>query len=144
MSTLEEQIDINAPARQAWDCLHSVKSYPEFVEGVREARQEGKRRAHLDLDPKGKTREIDAEISDRGRDQLMMWRTTKGAELEGTFTLLPIDEQHTRLQARVTYDPVKVNESFGGPKGFAQSDTIAGMVRHDLERFKTLVEERAA
>lgn len=144
MSTLEEQIDINAPARQAWDCLHSVKSYPEFVDGVREARQEGKRRAHLGLEAKGGTHEVDAEISDRGRDQLMMWRTTKGAELEGTFTLLPIDDEHTRLQARVTYDPAKVNESFGGPKGFAQSDAIAGMVRHDLERFKDLVERQAA
>ncbi|MCQ4085004.1 SRPBCC family protein [Streptomyces sp. RB6PN25] len=143
MSTLEEQIDINAPARQAWECLHSVKSYPEFVDGVRAARQEGTSRAHLDLDAGGKARVVDAEISDRGRDQLMMWRTTKGAELEGTFTLLPIDEQHTRLQARLTYDPAKVNESFGGPKGFAQSDAIAGMVRHDLEQFKALVEREA-
>lgn len=38
MSTLEEQIDIGVPMEVAWDCLHRVETYSQFLEGVREAR----------------------------------------------------------------------------------------------------------
>jgi uncharacterized membrane protein len=140
MSTLEEQIDVSAPAQVAWDCLHNVATYPEYVDGIRQARPEGKRRAHLDIDTGGRTRAFDAEITDRAQGQVMLWHTTKGAELKGAFSVLPIDDGHAQVQIRLEYDPAKTRETFGGPKGFAQSDAIQQLVRHDLEQFKAYVE----
>jgi uncharacterized membrane protein len=140
MSTLEEQIDVGVPIDTAWDCLHRVESYPRFLDGVREARKERGHSAHLNVDVGGRTQEFDAEITDREKDKVMEWQTTSGPDLAGTFSLLPIDREHTRVQARLEYDPGTVKEAFGGPKGFAQATTIERLVRNDLEHFKELVE----
>ncbi|MFI1396055.1 SRPBCC family protein [Streptomyces sp. NPDC020681] len=141
MSTLEEQIDLGVPMDTAWDCLHRVETYPRFLGGVREARPAGEHGAHLDVDAGGLAQELEAQISDRGKENVMEWQTTSGPDLAGTFSLLPIDREHTRLQARIEYDPGAVTEAFGGPKGFAQATAIERLVRSDLEQFKELVEQ---
>lgn len=140
MSTLEEQIDVAVPIDMAWEHLHRVETYPRFVEGVREARSEGGSRTRLDVVVGGRSREFEAEITDRAKENVMGWQTTGGPELAGTFSLLPIDRDHTRVQARIEYDPGDVMEVFGGPKGFAQATAIERLVRSDLERFKELAE----
>jgi uncharacterized membrane protein len=140
MSTLEEQIDIGVPMDVAWDCLHRVETYPRFLEGVREARSGGGHRAYLDVDAGGRTQEFEAEITDHGKESMMEWQTTSGPDLAGTFALLPIDREHTRVQARIEYDPGTVRQAFGGPKGFAQATAIERLVRNDLEHFKELAE----
>jgi uncharacterized membrane protein len=142
MSTLEEQIDVDVPIALAWERLHQVETYPRFVEGVREARSEDGHRARLDVDAGGRAQEFEAEITDRGKEHMMEWQTTSGPDLAGTFSLLPIDEEHTRVQARIEYDPGTVKEAFGGPKGFAQATAIERLVRDDLEHFKELVEQK--
>jgi len=140
MSTLEEQIDLDIPIAAAWEGLHRVDTYPRFVEGVREARSEDGHRTRLDVDVGGRVQEFEAEITDRGKEHKMEWQTTSGPALAGTFSLLPIDREHTRVQARIEYDPGTVKEAFGGPKGFAQAASIERLVRDDLEHFKELVE----
>jgi uncharacterized membrane protein len=145
MSTLEEQIDVGVPMNVAWDCLHHVETYPRFLEGVSEARAEGGHRAHLDVTARGRAQAFEAQITDRGKANTMEWQTTMGPDLAGTFSLLPIDRDHTQVQARIEYDPGAVKEAFGGPKGFAQAAAIERLVRSDLELFKELVEgERRA
>jgi len=144
MTTLEEHIDLGVPVDLAWDRLHRVETYPRFVEGVREARREGGSRAHLNVDAGGRAQEIDAEITDRDdNERTMEWQTTSGPDLAGSFSLLPLDLEHTRLQARIEYDPAAVREAFGGPKGFAQASAIERQVRGDLEHFKEVVERKA-
>jgi uncharacterized membrane protein len=142
MSTLEEQIDVDVPIDAAWDCLHRVETYPRFVEGVREARSEGGNRTHLGIDAGDRTQEFEAEITDRAKENIMEWQTTSGPDLAGTFSLLPIDREHTRVQARIEYDPDTVKEAFGGPRGFAQATAIERLVRDDLEHFKALAEQQ--
>lgn len=144
MSTLEEQIDVEVPATTAWDWLHRVEDYPRFVGGCRHARTEGLHRAHLDIETRDRVYGVDAEILDRGQGRLMMWRTMNGVKLRGTFSVLPLDPQHTRVQVRLTYDPETVKEEFGGPKGFAQASAIERLVRDDLRQFKDLAEEDRA
>ncbi|MFI9630257.1 SRPBCC family protein [Streptomyces sp. NPDC052042] len=141
MSTLEEQIDVDIPIAAAWEALHRAETYPRFVKGVREARSKDGHRTHLDVDVGGRVQEYDAEITDRDKEHTMEWQTTSGPVLAGTFSLLPIDREHTRVQARIEYDPGTVKEAFGGPKGFAQATAIERLVRDDLEHFKELVEQ---
>ncbi|MER6298977.1 SRPBCC family protein [Kitasatospora sp. NPDC001539] len=144
MSTLEEQIDIDAPALAAWEQLHRVHEYPQFVEGVRSAHPHGRNLAHLGVRVGGTERSIDTEITDRGRGRVMAWRTLDSAHLRGAFALLPLDARHTRLQIRVEYDPDAVHREFGGPRGFAQAGAIERAVREDLEHFRQLVEARVS
>lgn len=140
MSTLEEHIDISVPLGTAWDRLHQAEIYPQFLDGVREAHTEGER-THLDVTTGGRAREFEVEITDRVKENVITWKTTSGPELAGTLSLLPIDGQHTRLQARFEYEPGTVTEAFGGPKGFAQAAAIERGVRSDLQQFKELVEQ---
>jgi uncharacterized membrane protein len=142
MSTLEEQIDISVPARQAWEYLHRADVYPQFVNGISNAHVTGRNLTHLDADAGGRTWQFDAEITDRRPQEQMAWRTADDAvHLAGTFSLLPLDERHTRVQVRVEYEPETVRKTFGGPKGIAQSSAIERLVREDLQQFKTLVEQ---
>lgn len=139
MSTLELHVDVGVPVDKAWETLHRVENYPRFVDGVRGARTEAGGRAHLDVEAGGRAREIEAELSDRG-GRVMEWLTTSAPELTGSFSVLPIDQNHTRIQARLEYDPGTVHDIFGGPKGFAQTNAIQRLVRSDLEHFKEYVE----
>ncbi|MEU0602295.1 SRPBCC family protein [Streptomyces sp. NPDC006393] len=141
MSTLEEHVDVGVPIDDAWDGLHRVENYPRFVSGVREARTEAGGRAHLDIEAGGRSREIEAELSDRAAERVMEWHTTGAPDLMGSFTLQPLDDHHTRIQARLEYDPGTVREILGGPKGFAQATAIERTVRDDLEHFKECVEQ---
>ena len=141
MSTLEEHVDVSVPVDTAWESLHRVENYPRFVDGLRQARRETGGRAHLDVEAGGRPREIEAEVSDRGGERVMEWHTTSAPELAGSFSLQSIDKGHTRVQARLEYDPGAVRETFGGPKGFAQANAIERLVRSDLEHFKEYVEQ---
>ncbi|MFF7593598.1 SRPBCC family protein [Streptomyces mirabilis] len=141
MSTLEERVDVGVPIDKAWDDLHRVENYPRFVEGVREVRTEAGGRARVDVEVGGRTREFEAEISDRKGERVMEWHTTGDPELAGSFSLQPIDQNSTRVQARLEYDPDTIRETFGGLKGFAQANAIERLVRGDLEHFKECVEQ---
>ncbi|MEU6092152.1 SRPBCC family protein [Streptomyces sp. NPDC047085] len=141
MSTLELHVDVGVPIDRAWETLHQLEHYPRFVEGVRGARTEAGGRAHLEVETGGRAQELDAEVSDRG-DRVMEWLTTSAPELTGSFSVAPIDKNHTRIQARLEYDPDTIRDSFGGPKGFAQTNAIERLVRSDLEHFKEFVEQR--
>jgi uncharacterized membrane protein len=142
MSTLEEQIDIGVPIDVAWESLHRLETYPRFIDGVRGARPEGGTRTRLDVETGGRVRQFEAEITDRAKENVMEWQTTGGPDLAGTFSLQPIDREHTRVQARIEYDPDTVKETFGGPKGFAQAIAIERLVRDDLEHFKEVAEQQ--
>ncbi|CAM5294059.1 SRPBCC family protein [Streptomyces aurantiogriseus] len=141
MSTLEEHVDVGVPIDEAWAGLHRVGDYPRFVEGVREARTEAGGRTRLDVEAGGRVRELEAEVSDRRGERVMEWHTTGAPELLGSFSLQPIDQNNTRVQARLEYDPNTVRETFGGPKGFAQANAIERLVRSDLQHFKECVEQ---
>jgi uncharacterized membrane protein len=141
MSTLEEHVDVGVPIDTAWESLHRVDDYPRFLAGVRDARTEAGGRAHLDVETGGRAREFEAEVSDRAEERVLEWRTTGAPELSGSFSLLPLDRNHTRVQARLEYDPGTVREAFGGPRGFAQANAIERVVRGDLEQFRQYVEQ---
>jgi uncharacterized membrane protein len=140
MSTLVEHVNVGVPIDQAWESLHRVENYSRFVEGVRGARIEAEGRTHLDVEAGGRTREFEAEVSDRRGERVMEWHTAGAPELMGSFALQPIDRNHTRVQARLEYDPDTLRDEFGGPRGFAQASTIERLVRTDLQHFKKYVE----
>ena len=143
MSTLEEHIDVGVPIDKVWSDLHRAENYPRFVAGVREVRSQTEGRARLDVEAGGRIREFEAEVSDRKGERVMDWQTTgtPDPDLMGSFSLHPIDQNNTRVQARLEYDPDTVRQTFGGPKGFAQVNAIERLVRSDLEHFKECVEQ---
>lgn len=141
MSTLEQHVDVEVPIGEAWESLHRVENYPRFVDGLRDARTQAEGRAHLGVEAGGRSREFEAEVSDREGEHVMEWHTTGAPDLTGSFSLQSIDENRTRIQARLEYEPGTIRDTFGGPKGFAQANAIERLVRSDLEHFKEYVEQ---
>ncbi|MFC5673661.1 SRPBCC family protein [Streptomyces incanus] len=141
MSTLEQHVDVGVPIGKAWDILHRVEDYPRFVDGLRNTRTEAGGRAHLGVEAGSRSRELEAEVSDREGEHVMEWHTTGAPDLTGSFSLQSIDENRTRVQARLEYEPGTIRDTFGGPKGFAQANAIERLVRSDLEHFKEYVEQ---
>lgn len=141
MSTLEKHVDVGVPIDKAWDSLHHVENYSRFVDGVRNARADAKGRAHLSIEASDHTRELDADYHDHAENRVLEWHTRGTPELTGSFSLLPIDKNHTRVQARLEYDPDAVRDTFGGPRGFAQANAVERVVGNDLEHFKKYVEQ---
>lgn len=142
MSTLEEHVDVSAPIDTTWDCLHHWEDYSHFVDGVRDAHTEAGGHTRLDVEAGRRERTVEADVSDDSRQNIMTWQLGKeGPQLEGSFSLSPIDRNHTRVQARLEYDPDTVRRDFGGPKGFAQANAIQRVVHTDLEHFKEYVEQ---
>jgi uncharacterized membrane protein len=140
MHTLEEQIDLEVPLQVAWEQLHRVHQYPDFVDGVKHAHTHGNHRAHFDIEVAGEDRVFEASLADHGENQMMDWRTLDSAHLRGTVVLRELDTGSTQMQVRVEYEPEAVHDAFGGPHGFAQSGAIERTVRGDLEQFKRKVE----
>lgn len=142
MRTLDEQIEINASAEETWQRLHQVEEYPRFIGGVLRATTGSGNRARLEVRAGGSERTFDAELTDRGQERTLNWRTTAEPALKGSCALYPVDAEHTKLEVQIEYDPDTVRDAFGGPRGFAQSNLIAQAVRADLEQFKHVVEEQ--
>ncbi|MFJ8027979.1 SRPBCC family protein [Streptomyces sp. NPDC096311] len=140
MSRLQEHVEIGVPARKVWDQLHRVEEYPSFMGGVRRAYAHGAHRAHLDIWAGGGERALETTFSDRGND--LAWQTESGPKMQGTLTVRSLDEDHSRVEVRMEYDPESVHGTFGGPKGMAQVHAVERTVRGDLEQFRALLEEQ--
>lgn len=64
-------------------------------------------------------------------------------ELTGSFSLEPIGQNHTRVQARLEYDPDTVQDTFRRAQGVRPDErAVERLVRGDLEHFKEYVEQR--
>ncbi|RAG86465.1 cyclase [Streptacidiphilus pinicola] len=140
MSRLEEQITIDAPAREVWDQLHRVEDYPLFMDGVRRSFPRDGEGAHLDVTIHGAQRGMDTLLSDRSSGQEIDWQTEGAPDLNGTLSVRPVDAAHSQVQVRMEYEPEAIHHTFGGPKGMAQVHRIENTVRADLGKLKALVE----
>lgn len=139
MTTHEQSIDVDVPADVAWDQLHRMESYPQFIEGLQNIEQRGQEQAHVQLKADGRGQlGCDTEIIDRRPNEQMAWRITSGGpQLGGTIDLQALDDQHTTIQVRLEYDPQELRDMFG----LNGSNAVRTTVRNDLEKFKSLVEQ---
>ena len=140
MSAIDKQIDVNVSAADAWDALHDVSGYPDWIDGVALAYPEGVHRAHLDVEAGAGRRRLILVFSDEPDTKVMRWSILEGADLRGTFTVLARDGDLARVQAHVGYTPESAHAAFGGPTGLAQADAARNLVQHCLDRLKTHTE----
>ncbi|MFJ9447841.1 SRPBCC family protein [Kitasatospora sp. NPDC101235] len=140
MSRLEEQINVDAPAREVWGRLHDIEAYPRLMDSIQRAYAPSSDRAHLDVRAGEVQREFDAVLTDRDTEQVLAWETTGSPELKGTLSVRSLDENHSQVQVHLEYEPESIQDTFGGPRGMAQVHRIENTVRGGLEQFKNLVE----
>ena len=137
MANVQKSITVDVPVNAAYDQWTQFETFPEFMHGVKEVRQEGDRRLHWKAQVAGKTEEWDAEIIEQVPDRKISWQSTSGAPNAGEVTFKPISDTSTEVNLMLEADPQSATEKVGDAMG-----VLDRQVKADLERFKEFIEGR--
>src|SRR5678815_5719860 len=77
MSKIEKSIDVNVPARIAYDQWTQFEEFPSFMEGVESVTQIDDSHLHWRANIGGTIEEWDAEITEQIPDKRIAWRSTR-------------------------------------------------------------------
>ncbi|HSS61849.1 MAG TPA: SRPBCC family protein [Candidatus Limnocylindrales bacterium] len=138
MAHVEKSIIVNVPVHSAYDQWTQFESFPQFMDGVKEVRQEGDTHLHWKADINGKKEEWDADIVEQVPDRRIAWRSTSGAPNAGTVSFKPLSDATTEVMLHLEAEPQSMTEKVGDALGF-----LDRQVKADLDRFKEFIESRA-
>ena len=137
MATIEKSIDVNVPLRTAYNQWTQFEEFPNFMEGVEEVRQVDDERLHWVANIGGKKEEWDARITEQEPDMRVAWTAEQGAMNAGVVTFHRLEDDKTRVNLQMDYEPKGIVESAGDAMGF-----VSRRVEGDLGRFKEFIEQR--
>jgi uncharacterized membrane protein len=139
MSTIEKSIEVNVPARTAYNQWTQFEEFPRFMDGVLEVRQLDEQMTHWRTNIGGIEKDFDAEITEQIPDKRIAWRSRSGAPNAGVVTFHPLNDQKTRIMVQMEYEPEGIVEKSGDLLGVASR-----RVEGDLKRFKEFIESKGA
>jgi carbon monoxide dehydrogenase subunit G len=139
MGTVEQSIDVDVPLSTVYNQWTQFESFPQFMEGVEEIRQIDDTHMHWRTKIAGITREFDAEITEQRPDERVAWRSTDGNQHAGVVTFHRLGDTQTRIMVQLDEQPDGVVDKVGDALGI-----LKRRVKGDLERFKTMIEERGS
>ncbi|KUF18985.1 MULTISPECIES: SRPBCC family protein [Streptomyces] len=139
MSTVTESVDVEVPARTAYNQWTQFEEFPQFMEGVEEVVQLDERRNHWTTKIGGVRREFDTEIVDQLPDERIAWRTISGdIKQMGMVRFQALDAAHTRVEIVMDVEPGGMTEKAADTMGI-----IDRRVKGDMQRFKEFIENRS-
>lgn len=134
-------VAIDAPAETVWRLVSDYSAFPRFMPDVREVRRSADGRSHwLISGPAGTPIRFDATETSREEGREIAWQSAEGGLIAhgGALRLVPQGEGSTRVEVRLTYNPV------AGAAGHAMARLLganpARKLRRDLLRLKSYVE----
>jgi uncharacterized membrane protein len=137
MAQFEQSIEVDVPARVAYEQWTQFEDFPQFMEGVESVRQIDDSHLHWRADIAGTEQEWDAEITEQIPDKRIAWRSLSGARNAGVVTFHRVSDRQCRVMLQLEYEPQTITESMGDLLGL-----VSRRVDGDLERFKAFIENR--
>ena len=137
MANVQKSITVDAPVHSVYNQWTQFESFPQFMEGVKEVRQEGNTHLHWKAQIAGKTEEWEAEITEQVPDRKIAWRSISGAPNAGMVTFNPVSNNATEVSLQLDAQPRSVTEKVGDALG-----ALDRQVKTDLEKFKRYIEDR--
>ena len=135
MSRVEESVDLNVSADQAYKKWRRFEDFPLFMEGVESVTQVGEDELQWKAEVGGKTEQWTARITEDVPGKRIAWAADDGADNAGVVTFHHLDASKCRLMLQMEYDPEGVVENVGDAVG-----VITHRVKGDLKNFKEMVE----
>jgi uncharacterized membrane protein len=149
MPAVEQSIDVNVDVSTAYDQWTRFESFPQWMEGVASVDQIDDTHLHWVAKVKNEvaeveneTREWDAQITGRIRDERISWESVGGdpdaKPNAGQATFEPLGDSACRVTFRMEWEPdgkLKSNESY-------VLAAVTQVVTADLARFKDFIEAR--
>lgn len=139
MPRFEDSIEVDVPARMAYDQWTQFEDFPSFMEGVKRVVQRDDRTLDWTAEIAGQRKEWTAEITDQTPGTRIAWKSINGDDNAGAVLFESLGSDRTRVTLRLDADPDGVVETVGANLGFLER-----RVKGDLKRFKTFIEERRA
>jgi uncharacterized membrane protein len=139
MSTIEESVDVEVPARTAYNQWTQFEEFPRFMDGVESITQVDETHLRWVADIGGVRREWDAEISEQHPDERVAWHAIDGTANAGAVTFHRMDDNKTRVMLQLEFDPEGITEQVGDKLGF-----VRRRAKGDLGRFKEFIESRGS
>lgn len=137
MAHVEKSITVDVPVQSAYNQWTQFESFPQFMDGVKEVRQEGDTRLRWKAQIGGKIEEWEAEITEQSPDRKIAWHSTTGAPNAGVVTFQPVSEKTTQVNLRLEAEPQSMTEKVGDAVGI-----LDRQVKKDLDKFKEFIETR--
>jgi len=137
MSLIEQSIEVDVPAKTAYNQWTQFEEFPKFMEGVKAVQQLDAKRLHWRAEIAGKEKEWDAEITEQIPDQRIAWRSRSGAPNGGVVTFHVLSPTRSKVMLQMECDPETFIEKAGDAVGI-----VSQRVTGDLERFKDFIESR--
>jgi uncharacterized membrane protein len=137
MAKVEKSIDVEVPARMAYDQWTQFEEFPGFMEGVESVEQIDDTHLHWRAAIGGAVEEWEAEITEQIPDKRIAWHSVSGAANAGVVTFHRLADDRARIMLQLEYEPQTWSESLGDLLGF-----LSRRVEGDLERFKEFIESR--
>jgi uncharacterized membrane protein len=137
MSRVEHELEVDVPARVAYDQWTQFESFPHFMDGVKRVVQLDDKHLEWTAAIAGVERTWTAEITDQTPDVRIAWRSVDGPKHGGAVLFEPLGPERTRVRLAIEAEPDDAVEKVGDALGFLDRQ-VAG----DLERFRDFIEAR--
>lgn len=134
---IQRWTDVAVPVDQAYEAWTKFDDFPKFMHRVLTVEQNEKQKDRIAWQEKiwFSKREWEGRITDRRKNELIAWKTTKGAQHKGVVTFHPISDRLTRVMVDMEFEPTGMIEKMGSGLRF-----VKRAVQADLARFKAFVE----
>jgi len=139
MTEVQQHVDVNCPVRTVYDQYTQFETFPQFMSGVERVDQLDDKTLHWVIEIGGARREFDAKITEQIPDKRIAWKAIDGKTQSGVVTFHRLDDDKTRVNLMMAYDPEGFAENAADVLG-----VISSRVKGDLERFKSFIEKRGA
>src|SRR5690606_4806748 len=126
------------PVTEAYGLFRQFEQFPTFMEGIEQVRREGQDRLYWRASIAGREEEWEARVTADEPDTRIAWESGSGARNAGVVTFDKLDEDSTRVNLHIEYDPEGFVENAGSALG-----VVNGRMRGDLQRFKEAAEDGA-
>lgn len=137
MSQVIETIDVDVPARTAYDQWTQFEEFPLFMDAVETVDQIDDTHIAWTARIDGIQKEWTAEITEQIPDERVAWHAVEGAKNAGVVTFHRLADDRTRVTLQLDVEPDGPVESIGDALGF-----VARQAKGDMERFKRFIESR--
>jgi uncharacterized membrane protein len=134
---IEKSIDVDVPARTAYNQWTQFEEFPRFMEGVESVKQLDDTTLQWVANVGGERKEWRARITEQVPDHRIAWRSEDGEFTSGVVSFQPLGPDKTRVTVQLNYEPKGVTEKLGDMLG-----VVSRRVEGDLKRFKNFIESR--
>jgi len=134
---IQRWTDVAVPVDRAYEAWTKFDDFPKFMHRVLTVEQNEKEKDRVSWQEKiwFSKREWEGRITERRKNELIAWKTTKGAQHKGVVTFHPISDRLTRVMVDMEFEPTGMIEKMGSGMRF-----VKRAVQADLARFKAFVE----